>query len=502
MNEPQPEPEPRSVRVASHGDLLTAIPRLLGHVPDHSVVTVGLCGDLVTCTARTDLPGTITTVHQLMPVTAQLRHCGCDGAIIIAYGPADLAEASLDLAANDLREADIDLVDRLRVTDGRYHCTTCTAEGRSPDGGAVPESTTVATELAFHGATAMPSRAAITALLDPASEADRAAVARALDRQLAAGAEFDWGWQRQADLDVIGHWLTETTLPGPDDIARLALAVGDLDIRDHVLAAAEPYLAAGQWPVDLWLWVTRHIPEDMAAPCASLLAWFAYRRGNPVLAAEAAAAALRASPAYRLAGLLVSVIDAGIPPNQLPVPRSGLGTGPESSSLPTPWNRLAPLSLTQFQEARSLRDDSALIPASRALGPASNRLRGGRRFRTVRLRPPRAHPRTPSRREGTVLFGQAAGLPRPWGRRRARALLRAQMASGPTWCLAGEDQGDPCGAEAGVPRAKQGDVRGARSRPSCHRCPARTNSVPSSNSTRTSRRLHGDASRKCSLISP
>jgi hypothetical protein len=196
----------------------------------------------------------------------------------------------------------------------------------------VPESTTVATELAFHGATAMPSRAAITTLLDPAPEADRAAVTRAIDRQLAAGAEFDWARQRQADLDIIGHWLTETTLPGPDDIARLALAVGDLAIRDHALATAEPHLAAGQWLVDLWLWVTRHVPEDMAAPCASLLAWFAYRRGNPVLAAEAVAAALGATPTYRLAGLLASVIDAGIPSHQLPVPRSDLGTEPKAPS--------------------------------------------------------------------------------------------------------------------------------------------------------------------------
>jgi hypothetical protein len=67
----------------------------------------------------------------------------------------------------------------------------------------------------------------------------------------------------------------------------------------------------------LWLWVARHLEEDLVAPALTVAGWCAYRNGNGVVAVEAFRLALKFSPQYRLARLLSDALQSGIPPRAL-----------------------------------------------------------------------------------------------------------------------------------------------------------------------------------------
>ena len=105
-------------------------------------------------------------------------------------------------------------------------------------------------------------------------------------------------------------------LPGPDDIAAVGLALGDLDIRDYALRRINSGTFEGN-RVDLWIWVARHLEDDLVAPAATVAGFAAYRFGNGVLALEAFELALRSTPHYRLAQMLMAALQAGIPPAAL-----------------------------------------------------------------------------------------------------------------------------------------------------------------------------------------
>lgn len=288
--------ESEPIRLATNSDAVTAVPLLLGHVPAHSLVAIGIADGAIACTARVDLPESYKVVHQLAPITVQLLHGGAEAATLLAYGPARLGEASLDLAEADLRDAGISLAGRIRVTEGRYF-----SEETHPFAGA-----------------AVPQSAADATLLDRASNDDRTSVAHAINRRIMAETDHDWTRQRQTDIAAVEHWLDATALPEPDGIAALAMAAIDIDFREWAIAAAEPHLTTGDRPVELWLWVLRHVGEEWLPACASLLAHFAYRRGNDALAREAVNQALRSDPSHRPARLIREALHVGLPPDLLP----------------------------------------------------------------------------------------------------------------------------------------------------------------------------------------
>jgi hypothetical protein len=304
------------IRLNGPNDLLTTIPLLLGFHPQHSLVVVGLIGGELQCTFRADLPGSADHLEHLPDLSAQLSLNACDGCVVIAYGEADLAQAAVERVATRLEAAGIPPIDRLRVSEGRWASLTCTEPCCPPEGSPIPETTAASCEVAVAGGYAAADRNAVAAQLAPASPGRRAAVARAVAATLLAEADLNWADQRSIDLHSIDHWMSVNALPGPDDIAAVGLALGDLDIRDYALRR----INTGQFEgnrVDLWIWVARHLEEDLVAPAATVAGFAAYRFGNGVLALEAFELALRSSPHYRLAQMLMAALQAGIPPGAL-----------------------------------------------------------------------------------------------------------------------------------------------------------------------------------------
>lgn len=304
------------IRLNGPTDLLTTVPLLLGFHPDHSLVVVGLIGGELQCTFRADLPGSADHLEHLPDLTAQLSLNECDGCVVIIYGEADLAKAATERVAARLHAAGIEPLDLLRVADGRWFSLTCGKPCCPPEGALIPETSAASCEVAVAGGYAAADRNAIAAQLAPAPAGRRAAVADAVAAALRADAELDWGSQRSLDLHAIDHWMGENALPGPDDIATVGLALGDLDIRDYALRRINSGSFKGN-RVDLWLWVARHLEEDLVAPAATVAGFAAYRFGNGVLALEAFELALKSSPHYRLAQMLMAALQAGIPPGAL-----------------------------------------------------------------------------------------------------------------------------------------------------------------------------------------
>ncbi|HEX2145683.1 MAG TPA: DUF4192 domain-containing protein [Glycomyces sp.] len=304
------------IRLNGPTDLLTSIPHLLGFHPDHSLVVVGLIGGELQCTFRVNLPGSADHLEHLPDLTPQLSLNECDGCVIIAYGEADPAEAAIERMSARLDAAGVTPLDRLRVAEGRWFSLTCDKPCCPAEGLPIPETSAASCEVAVAGGYAAADREAIAAQLAPAAAGRRASVAKSVAATLAAEADLDWAAQRSLDLHAIDHWMSTSTLPGPDAIAAVGLALGDLDIRDYALRR----INSGQFEgnrIDLWIWVVRHMEEDLLAPSATVAGFAAYRFGNGVLAREAFALALKASPHYRLAQMLMAALQAGIPPGAL-----------------------------------------------------------------------------------------------------------------------------------------------------------------------------------------
>lgn len=315
------------IRINGPVDLITTAPLLLGFHPEHSLVTVGLLRGELQCTFRVDLPGSADHMEHLVDLTAQLSNSECDECVIIAYGDKEIGEAAIERAAARLDAAGITPIDRLRVAAGRWFSLTCDEPCCPPEGLPVPETTAASCEVAVAGGYALTDRSAVADQLTPAPIGKRAAVASAVVEILTAEADMDWASQRSRDLHAIDHWMSAGALPGTGDIAAVGLALGDLDIRDYALRR----INSGQFEgnrVDLWIWVARHMEEDLVAPAAAVAGFAAYRFGNGVLALEALELALRVSPHYRLAQMLMAALQAGIPPGAL----SRIGYGDREAS--------------------------------------------------------------------------------------------------------------------------------------------------------------------------
>ncbi|MEV3937854.1 DUF4192 domain-containing protein [Glycomyces sp. NPDC049804] len=304
------------IRLNGPTDLLTTIPLLLGFHPDHSLVVVGLIDGELQCTFRVDLPGSADHLEHLVDLTQQLSLNECDGCVVVVYGEAELAQAVAERLSLRYHAAGIEPLDLLRVSEGRWFSLTCRKPCCPAEGLPIPETSPASCEVAVAGGYAEADRSAIAAQLAPAPPGRRAAVSRAVLAALTSDAEIDWGAQRDLDLQAIDHWMDQKTLPGPEAIADVGLALGDLDIRDYALRR----INSGHYEanrIDLWIWVARHLEDDLLAPAATVAGFAAYRFGNGVLALEAFELALKASPHYRLAQMLMAALQAGIPPGAL-----------------------------------------------------------------------------------------------------------------------------------------------------------------------------------------
>lgn len=348
-----------ALRINNPGEVLAAVPTILGFHPTDSVVLVTVSkadpraapdGDhtdrsQVGPVLRTDLPPPDASPPALRAfaeaIARRLVACRAAGVVIMVVGSGspgspvdppdvlphrDLVHALSDAAAAvGVSTADAVWVPVVAagVTWWCYTEAECTGQVRDP------ATTAIAVALAVEGAVVFGSRTELAGVLD---QRDAAAIARcaalidAIRRRPpdpgaghnSAGHNADLRSVIEA-IDALAEAPT-MDLPGPagfDDerIARLGVALSDPDVRDSCLGLAlgARALAAER----LWTLLTRALPPPERAGTACLLAVSAYLRGDGAMAAVAADTAMDADPGHHLAWTLKVAGDNALHPDRL-----------------------------------------------------------------------------------------------------------------------------------------------------------------------------------------
>ena len=171
------------LRVRDPGDLIEAIPYLLGFHPRDSLVLVGLDGFRVGVTARVDLAELADA--DVLPTTVRVMRDGGAAYLVAVVYDASAERVSPDSmpwrkAIDDITDcaarSGIEVMDALLVAGGRwwsYECAgtdCCPAEGRAIPGDASPAAATAT----YAGLVALADRDELFTALAPDAESDRA----------------------------------------------------------------------------------------------------------------------------------------------------------------------------------------------------------------------------------------------------------------------------------------------------------------------------------------
>ena len=316
---------PGAVVIRRHGDMIAAIPTLLGFVPTESVVIIGTRDHRVLAVGRVELtdaehlvddlirPGLFTsagTVHiVIIAASGQHRPGGRSLGQVPHARVATLLIAGFTTAGFQIGHAAWTPV---MEAGQRWYCyLEAGCGGILPD----PRSTPLAAAATVAGHVTYPSRQAMAHTLDP----DRP---HALHRRATAISAALTGrtGDRRTDVRLVHGAVTRVIhgeLPASDDeIVGLAVALADHAVRDASLAFCldERSAAAVQ---RLWTVLVRGTPAPYRAEPAVLLAITAYLHGDGVLAGLAAETALQARPGHPLADIIRIAIRLGLPADDL-----------------------------------------------------------------------------------------------------------------------------------------------------------------------------------------
>ncbi|MCZ2818549.1 DUF4192 domain-containing protein [Modestobacter sp. VKM Ac-2984] len=357
MADPQ---QPLTVRLSEPGEVVAALPHLLGFRPRESLVLVSLRGPQgrrLGLTARVDLP---PPEHRRQVVSGLVRSLLTDrpGAALLVVvseaadeaavpvGPLDAPHLDhLDLAHRDLSHRDlahrdlahevvlaldavgVPLREALLVRRDRWWSYDCTAACCAPEAGTpLPAGTSeLAAASVVDGRLVEDERAALARRIAPVGFLAAEAMARACDEvgdELARRtAELGWdvlveeGWAAvRAAVEAAGPEVRGGRL-SDREVARLAWGLRDHDLRDRALTLSLGDAAAAAEVV--WTELTRRSPAPLDAAPATLLAVSAWVRGDGALANVALERALHSEPSYTFAGLLRSALDACLSPAEM-----------------------------------------------------------------------------------------------------------------------------------------------------------------------------------------
>ena len=337
----QPISEESPLKLHHPGDVLAAVPFVLGFEPANSLVAISLRGrrQRVGLVMRTDYPAEADLdlfEHAALNMVTHLQRDEARGVILIAYPPEcilDPAERPVDEALAILERAaagsGIDVRESLLVTNARWWSTRCNDGSCCPLAGtplpAIGESR-VAAEVVVRGgpmpfacegdliASLAHSDSLLAQCLEQAIEArvdelmDQSSKEELQDirsRQRAALDEcFDLWCQSQGNTQLFAGQIRL--------LADVVIGIQGIMLRDYALGihADESVNQA----MALWRWLLTLAPAGTVAPVACLTAATAYELGDGALAQRALDRAFLDSPEYSLAHLLRRVFTAGFAP--------------------------------------------------------------------------------------------------------------------------------------------------------------------------------------------
>ncbi|MDD7938843.1 DUF4192 domain-containing protein [Actinomycetospora lutea] len=333
--------DPLRLRLRDPGELVAAVPHLLGFRPVDSLVLVAVHGPgdaaersstrdparsrRLGVVARVDLPAPDDLAAVVDGCAARVAATAPDEVIAIVVGGAGSTDPPRRDVADAARGAfaghGVEVPTRLwvpRIAGGAPWCCYPPCDCRGTVG--PTDDSPLAAAAAWLGQVTYGSRAELEASLAPGPPLPRLAAliraeleAAAVDRELGgpAAARRDLGAVTAARDEVAsGRVLTDT------EIARVAVALGDPAVRDVAIGwALDPDEALAAAAEQLWTLLVRALPAPEVAEPAVLLACAQLVRGGSALVGVALERALRADPAHRLAGLVGALLASGAGPD-------------------------------------------------------------------------------------------------------------------------------------------------------------------------------------------
>jgi hypothetical protein len=314
------------IRLRRSDDLLAVIPYLLGFHPEHSIVAMAFDPGTATlaATIRYDLPDRADAPALADALTAMLVRNDISMAVIVGYGTGERVTPVIDAVRDALTGAGIAVGDLLRAENDRYWSYLCPDHTCCPPDGTPYDTQTSPTALyaILTGHVAQPDRAAFAATLDaitgPQREQMRAATQRArarADHLLPTADGLFWYAEGQRCIPAALDRIRDGEPLEPDEIAWLGVLLTAILVRDIAILLFGTY--DDDTHIQLWTHLVRMLEPAYAAAPAALLAFVAMRTGDGTLARIAADRALATNPDYSLARLILTALDAGVPPAQI-----------------------------------------------------------------------------------------------------------------------------------------------------------------------------------------
>ena len=307
------------------GELIAALPAVLGFVPEKSLVLVTAAQGEMGAVMRADLCAEVDG-DSLGHFAELAAASGAEVAIAVIV---DGEGAACRMCADEYRELAHDLAVELARWDvellaghvvdkvaagGRWYCADgCGSSGVVEDPAASP----IAVAAVLDGRRLYTRRSELVAVVAP-TDPDRSAVLAGAIGQLGEVAADRPDSQTRGDIEHAVACADQIVAGGPlddDQLVRLALALTDPRVRDtlYALAVGEHAGAAES----LWADLARRLPEPWRVEALVLLAFSAYARGDGPLAGISLDAALRCAPWHRMAGMIDSALQSGMRPERI-----------------------------------------------------------------------------------------------------------------------------------------------------------------------------------------
>lgn len=239
------------VRMRSPGEIVSAVPFLLGFAPQDSLVLIALRDKRLGLTCRVDLADTANDEAVAM-VVAAVRRDEATSVVLVAFGT-DRAETAPALVRmrRELLDAGLDIREELSVVQGRWFHAACPEARCCPsEGTPVVDHDHAPSTLALSAATGgyLSSREDIVAMCSPDRTLLVAAVRSEIDHLCASMHEGALSPdQSAADMLAVLGWSGDDA-PSAAQLARAASETLEPAMRDVWYAVVAPGMMRGTRP--------------------------------------------------------------------------------------------------------------------------------------------------------------------------------------------------------------------------------------------------------------
>ena len=351
------------IHLSGPADVLTVLPYQLGFHPRDCLVAVSLHGRRMGLVQRIDLPPPEHVGDAVAAMISPLRQENPRAVLLIGFEEREGdSRAMLDEMKGACQADGVEVADRMVVRGGRWYSPDCHQGCCPSDGVELPAPSEVPAVAEFVGREIcpLPDRSALADRVKPISPLLGGPVSALADEWLARrlkatdAGEDEFDECRASELAVWSMVLSDDDDAEPihsllpEELAVLAVSLTDVDLRDGLIAWLCPgtmplelidprlfVLLSRSLPDPLWLdWdigdvqqviglqrvehrlceLCAALPDVWAVSALTVLASFAWWRGDGALARIALDRALRVDPHYRLARLLEQMVDLAIRP--------------------------------------------------------------------------------------------------------------------------------------------------------------------------------------------